>query len=297
MAELVWDKVGEKVYETGVDHGVLYIPDNAGVYDMGVAWNGLTNVTESPSGAESNKQYADNIVYANLKSAEEFGFTIEAFTYPPEFAQFDGVTTVDGIQVGQQNRKSFGFSWRSLIGNDLEGTDYGYKIHLAYGCDAAPSEKSNPTVNDSPEANNFSWEITTTPVGIPGTNPVTGKAWRPTAKLTIPSTDVDATALAALEDILYGTAGQDPRLPTPAEVLALFAGTITVATTQTPTYNSATDIVTIPAVTGVIYSVDGEDVPSGAFGPITADVGVTARAADGYVLSPESDTYWFIDFA
>lgn len=220
--QIQWHKPGEKIFETGVDHGVLYEPNAQGVYDSGVPWNGLTTVTESPSGAESNKQYADNTVYANIKSAEEAGFTIEAFTYPKEFAKYDGMATVNGVQVGQQNRRSFGFSWRSLIGNDLEGLDHGYKLHLAWGVDAQPSEKTNATVNDSPEAGTFSWECTTTPVAVEGVNPDTGKPFRPTATLTIPSTDVDPDALAALEEILYGTAEEDPRLPSPTEVLALF---------------------------------------------------------------------------
>lgn len=296
MTKLLWDQVGQKTYETGVDHGVLYIPDALGDYENGYAWNGLTAVTESPSGAESNKQYADNIVYANLKSAEEFAATIEAFTYPDEFAQCDGSAVVNGVQIGQQTRKSFGFSWRSLKGNDLEQTDYGYKIHLVYGADAAPTERAHNTVNESPELATLSWEVTTTPTAVEGTNPVTGKPFKPTAKLTIDSTDVDAAALAALETILYGTVGVDPRLPSPTEVLALFDGTFTEVTTVAPTYDSGTDIVTIPAVAGVVYSVDGVEVPSGAFGPITADVFITAAPAAGYVFSAGSDDDWAIDF-
>lgn len=218
MTQLTWDQIGERYYETGVDHGVLYIPDSEGVYDVGVAWNGLTNVTESPAGAESNPQYADNIKYVDIRSAETFGATIEALTYPPEFAQFDGLAVpVDGVALGQQARKSFGLSYRTKIGNDTEGEDYGYKLHLVYGCSAAPSEKAYSTINDSPEPINFSWELTTVPA--PATD------YRPTSVITIDSTLVDAGALEALEDLLYGTVGSDPSLPTPDEVIAIFAGT------------------------------------------------------------------------
>jgi hypothetical protein len=217
MAPLTWDQVGERVYETGVDHGVLYLPDQAGVYNTGVAWNGLTTVTESPSGAEPNAQYADNIKYLNLISAEEFGATIEAFTYPDEFAECDGTLLPNpGVAVGQQGRKMFGLSYRSRVGNDVEGTDYGYKLHLVYGCQAAPSEKAYATINDSPEAIAFSWDVTTTPV------PVTGH--KPTSLIVVDSTVVDPADLTALEDLLYGKAATEAALPTPDAVIALFAG-------------------------------------------------------------------------
>lgn len=217
MAELSWDDVGEHFFETGVDHGVLYIPNEDGEYDNGVAWNGLVSVTESPSGAESNPQYADNIQYLNLISAEKFGATLEAFTYPDEFQQFDGgAEPTPGVIVGQQTRKPFGLAYRSRIGNDLESDDYGYKLHLVYGAQAAPSEKAYTTINDSPEAITFSWEISTTPVSVTG--------YRPAASLVIDSTKVDATALAALEEILFGSVGSDPALPTPDEVIAIFTG-------------------------------------------------------------------------
>jgi len=238
MAKLAWDQTGQRLYETGVDHGVLYLPNNLGVYDIGHAWNGLTTVTESPSGAESNPQYADNIKYLNLLSAEEFGATIEAFTYPDEFAECDGTATpTPGVAVGQQTRRSFGFSYRTRLGNDLAGNDYGYKIHLVYGALAAPSEKAYTTVNDSPEAMTFSWEVTTTPVEV-GT--IGGVVYKPTSSLTIDSTKVEASDLAALEELLYGTAGTDPQLPTPAEVIAIFAGTLAEATPTEPAYNSTT---------------------------------------------------------
>ena len=215
MAVLTWDEIGERTYETGVDHGVLYIPNGSGVYNDGVSWNGLTTVTESPSGAEANAQYADNIKYLNLISAEEFGATLEAFTYPPEFAQFDGLVVPQaGVAIGQQNRKTFGLSYRTTLGNDIDGNAYGYKLHLVYGCVAAPSEKAYNTINDSPEAITFSWEIATTPV------PVTGYA--PTSLIVIDSTVADPTNLTALELLLYGDVAVDPQLPTPNEVITIF---------------------------------------------------------------------------
>lgn len=216
MAALTWDKTGERLYETGVDHGVLYLRNATGEYDSGFAWNGLTAVTESPSGAEATPIYADNIKYLSLTSAEEFGATIEAFTYPEEFAECDGTAVVSpGITVGQQGRKTFGLSYRTRIGNDIDGSDHGYKLHLVYGATAAPSEKAYATINDSPEAITFSWEVTTSPVEIPG--------MKPSAQLTIDSTKVDAPALKLLEDLLYGDATDPARLPLPEEVFALFA--------------------------------------------------------------------------
>lgn len=221
MAEIVWDAPGTREYETGVDHGVLYESDETGAYTSGVAWNGLTAVTESPSGAEANPQYADNMKYLNLKSAEEFGASVEAFTYPPEFAKYNGeVEVVTGVFLGQQNRGSFGLSYRTLKGNDLVGTDHGYKLHLVWNCDAAPSEKAYATVNDSPEAITFSWELTTTKVAV-GT--VEGKKYAPVASMTVDSTLVPAEDLETLEGILYGAEDTEPRLPTPAEVIAIFA--------------------------------------------------------------------------
>lgn len=216
MAILTWDDIGEHTYETGVDHGVLYIPDEDGDYATGVPWNGLTNVTESPTGGEANPQYADNIKYLTLVSVEEYGLTVEALTYPPEFEQFDGLVSPHvGISIGQQPRKGFGFSYRTLIGNDLEGNDYGYKLHLVYGCLATPSEKAHNTINDSPEAVPFSWEVTTTPV------PVTGH--KPTSMITVDSTTADPEALSGLEDLLYGTGLVVAALPMPDAVIALFA--------------------------------------------------------------------------
>lgn len=215
--KLVWDADGERLFETGINQGVLYPQNISGLYPLGVAWNGLTGVTESPSGAEPNPLYADNIKYLNLMSAEEFGATIEAYTYPDEFEACDGsAELVPGVMVAQQNRQSFGLSYKTLLGNDTEGTDHGYKLHLVYGAKASPSEKSYETVNETPDAITFSWEITTTPVAVTG--------MKPSATITIDSTKVDATALAALEDILYGTVGGDARLPLPAEVATIMGG-------------------------------------------------------------------------
>lgn len=213
MSKLVWDQTGERLYETGVRNGVLYIP-TAGVYSKGVAWNGLTAVTESPSGAEATPLYADDIKYLNLMSTEEFGATIEAYTYPDEFAECDGsAALVDGVYIGQQARKTFGLCYRTTLGNDVDGNDYGYKLHIIYGCLAAPSEKGYATINDSPEAITFSWEVTTTPVNVTGA--------KPTASITIDSTKADAAKLAALEDILYGDKSEEARLPLPDEIKTL----------------------------------------------------------------------------
>lgn len=218
MAAIVWDKSGERLYETGVDHGVLY-PYNSvtSKYDNGVAWNGLTGVTESPSGAEVTALYADNIKYLNLVSAEEFGCTIEAYTYPDEFMACDGSKALtDGVTIGQQDRQTFGFCYRTVLGNDTESNDHGYKLHLVYGCLAAPSEKAYATINDSLEAITFSWEVSTTPVNVTG--------FKPTASLTVDSTTTAAAGLAALEKALYGSDDGEPAtpyLPLPDEVLTL----------------------------------------------------------------------------
>ncbi len=221
MSKIVWDKTGERLYETGVKNGVLYL-QTEGVYNNGVAWNGLTAVTESPSGAEATALYADDMKYLNLYSAEEFGATIEAYTYPDEFAECDGSKElVDGVMIGQQTRKSFGLCYRTVIGNDTDGEAHGYKLHIIYGAMASPSEKAYATINDSPEAITFSWEVTTTPVNVSGA--------KPTASVVIDSTKADPTKLAALEAILYGkdptqSGGNDgvaPRLPLPDELKTL----------------------------------------------------------------------------
>ena len=216
MAKLVWDKTGDRLYETGVKNGVLYIP-TAGVYSKGVAWNGLTAVTESPSGAEATALYADDTKYLSLMSAEEFGATIEAYTYPDEFAACDGSAELaDGVMIGQQKRSTFGLCYKTTIGNDTEGNDHGYKLHIIYGAQAKPSERAYASINDSPEAITFSWEITTTPVNVTGA--------KPTASLVIDSTKADPSKLSALEDILYGKDGDpasEPRLPLPDEIKSL----------------------------------------------------------------------------
>lgn len=219
MARLTWDKSGERYYETGVKQGVLYPIQTGGVYSKGVAWNGLTAVTESPSGAEATALYADDIKYLNLMSNEEFGCTIEAYTYPEEFAECDGSAALaTGVMIGQQKRKTFGLCYKTTLGNDVDGNDYGYKLHLVYGCLAAPSEKAYNTVNDSPDAVTFSWEVSTTPVSVDG--------FKPTAQITIDSTKATKEKLTALEDILYGKDGAGdastgPRLPLPNEVATL----------------------------------------------------------------------------
>lgn len=219
MSKLVWDKTGERLYETGIKNGVLYVQSESGTYPTGVAWNGLTAITESPSGAEATALYADDIKYLNLMSNEEFGATIEAYTYPEEFAECDGSKElVSGVVIGQQARKTFGLCYRTALGNDTEGNDHGYKLHIIYGALAAPSEKAYSTINDSPEAITFSWEITTTPVNVTGA--------KPTASIVIDSTKADPTKLAALEDILYGKdgdsgSGTGPRLPLPDEIKTL----------------------------------------------------------------------------
>lgn len=227
LTPITWDDTGKRFYETGVDHGVLYVYDTEeSKYQNGVAWNGLTAITESPSGAEATALWADNIKYANLISAEEFGGTIEAYTYPDEFMACDGFAELgeeagSGITVGQQSRKTFGLAYRTLVGNDTESTDYGYKLHLLYGCLASPSEKAYSTVSDSPEAITFSWEFTTTAVTVPG--------MKATACLTIDSKKVDPTVLQKIEDALYGTnvsttnVAESPYLPTPAEIVAFMS--------------------------------------------------------------------------
>lgn len=217
MAKLSWSTPGSKVFESGVSKGVLYRRSVDGAYDKATPWVGLTAITESPSGAEANKQYADNAVYANLISAEEFAATVEAFTYPPEFATCDGSAEITpGVTIGQQKREIFGLCYRTEIGNDLV-SDAGYKLHFIYGAQAAPTEKANNTINDSPEAATFSWELSTTPVDVPG--------FKPTALVTIDSTKVDPADLAALEDLLYGTTTGTAELPLPADITALFEAT------------------------------------------------------------------------
>lgn len=226
--KLVWDKTGEHYYETGVKNGVLYPMSASGAYPKGVAWNGLTAITESPSGAEATALYADDIKYLNLMSNEEFGATVEAYTYPDEFAECDGSASLtEGVYIGQQARKTFGLCYRTTLGNDSKGNDYGYKLHIIYGAMASPSEKAYSTINDSPDAITFSWELSTTPVAVAN--------FKPTASLTIDSTKVDPEKLTALEEILYGkdgtgedhsTGAVDPRLPLPDEIANIMKGSV-----------------------------------------------------------------------
>lgn len=214
MSKLIWDSTGERLYETGVKQAALYVQGPGGTYPKGVAWNGITAVTESPSGAEATALYADDIKYLSLVSAEEFGATIEAYTYPDEFAECDGSAEIaTGVVIGQQKRKTFGLAYKTTLGNDVDNNDYGYKLHLIYGALAAPSEKAYATINDSPEAITFSWEVTTTPVSVAG--------YKPTAIVTIDSTKADKTKLTALETILYGSENVEARLPLPDEVATL----------------------------------------------------------------------------
>ena len=214
MSKIVWDAVGDHIFETGVRNGVLYLKDAQGAYNTGVAWNGLTSVSESPEGAEPTDLYADDIKYLSLMSAENFKATIEAYTYPVEFEECDGSATIaKGVVIGQQSRKPFGLCYRTSIGNDTDGNEHGYKLHIVYGCQASPSEKQYSTINDSPDAVTFSWEVSTTPVNV------TGK--KPTATLIIDSTKADKAKLTALEAILYGAESTEPRLPLPDEIATL----------------------------------------------------------------------------
>lgn len=294
MTALAWDLIGEHFYETGVDHGVLYIPDGSGAYSNGVAWNGLTTVTETPSGAEPTAQYADNIKYLNLYSLEEFGGTIEAFTYPTEWEEFDGLAAPSvGIAIGQQSRRTFGLSFRTRVGNDVEGDAFGYKIHLIYGATASPSEKAYATINDSPSPIAFSWTFYTLPVAVTGL--------KPTSLITIDSTKVDPGDLATLETLLYGDVGSDPSLPMPDAVIAIFGAGVTVVdlgpSTNQPSYVAGTHIITLPSVTGVQWKINGVNKSPGAQPALTtgqtAEVTATPTTT-AYVL--EGDTDWTYDY-
>ena len=215
MPKLEWDKSGEKLYETGVKNCALYVFRN-NAYDKGIAWNGITGITESPSGAEASPLYADDIKYLNLISNEDFGATLEAYTYPKEFEECDGTAEISkGVSIGQQNRKTFGLAYKTTLGNDVDGNSYGYKIHIIYGCLAAPSEKAYASINDSPEAITFSWELSTTPVEV--------KGFKPTSTITIDSTKIDAGKLKKLEDKLYGSETGDATLLLPNEIMTLLS--------------------------------------------------------------------------
>jgi hypothetical protein len=289
MAVLTWDGTGEKLFETGIDHGVLY-PLNAsnGLYDTGVAWNGLYGVKEKPAGAAANFSYADNIRYLNLLSAETFSGEIDAYTYPDEFALCDGTTApADGVSVGQQPRKTFGLSYRTIVGNDLT-PNAGTKLHLVYGALAQPAERDYATINDSPAPVTFNWTFDCTPVAASGLTP--------TALIVIDTSKVDAGALASLEAFLYGTGGSNPSLPPPDSVLALFTGSITAITLTAPTFDGAHTI-TIPSETGVTYRVDGVVHAAGTQLLTTGQKKiVTATPNAGYVFNTPFVNEWMFTF-
>lgn len=286
MSRIIWDDPADRRFESGISHGVLYIPNDEGVYDTGVGWNGLTKVSEKPTGATATAQYADNIKYLNLLSAEQFEADISAFTYPDEFSVCNGeIEPESGVLIGQQNRKPFGLSYRTELGTNLEPS-LGFKIHLVYNALAAPSQKDYSSVNDSPSALELTWSVTTTPVNVEG--------YLPTATLTIDSTRSDPTALGTLTDFLYGTEGESPTLPTPDAVLALFSGTVTAVTPTVPTYNAETHVITIPTVTGISYLIAGEVVTGSV--TITANTVVTAAVGVGYKFAPETVNAWEIVF-
>ena len=265
MATIIWDEVGKRFYETGVKNGVLYPRAADGTYPLGVAWNGLTTITESPSGAEPTPLYADDIKYLNLLSAEEFGATIEAYTYPDEFAVCDGSAALSlGVAVNQQRRTPFGLCYKTAIGNDTDDTDYGYKLHLIYGALAAPTDKGYTTINDTPEAITFSWAVTTTPVSVTG--------FKPSASLTIDSTKVNAAKLALLEAILFGTVADDPRLPLPDEIKTIFDAAVPAALSFTVV--PADDAINVAKSANIVFTFNNE---------ITNEVIVVTKA-DGTIV-------------
>jgi hypothetical protein len=299
MAVLTWDAAGSRYYETGVDRGVLYIPDALGAYSNGVAWNGLVTVTEKPTGAESNPMYADNMKYLNLYSIEQFGATIEAYTYPDEWNQFDGLINpgagYSGVQVGQQARKTFGLSYRTKLGNDTTGDDYGYKLHLMYGAIASPTERGYSSINDTPEPMTFSWDVTTTPVAVTAIGSTT---FRSTSLITIDSTRVSASALTQITNYLWGTAGANPQLPTPDSVLSIITNAPSaVAVTPTmPTFTAAGGSTVIPTVTGVTYKLAATGAT--VTGTITLGTGVgtygiyAVPTTNAYYFTPVAASYW-----
>lgn len=285
MTQLVWDVAGAKNYESGVDRGVLYIPDGTGAYSAGYAWNGLTGVNETPSGATPTAKYADNTKYLNLLSIEEFAGEISAYTYPDQFAQCDGsAAPAVGVSIGQQPRHNFGLSYRTKLGNDVAGLDNGYKLHLVYGALAEPAQKQYASVNATPDAIEFKWKFSTTPVAVTGL--------KNSAILVVDSTKVTAAALAILENFLYGAAGA-ARLPLPDEVVSIFSTAQTSATPTQPVYTSATHTIAIPAVTGVSYYINGVKQSTGNV-VLTAgqQVIVTAQPNAGYYFPANTDNDW-----
>lgn len=289
MTVLVFDDTGNKRFETGVEKGVLYpLNTSNGLYDTGFAWNGLTEVKEKPAGAGSNKQYADNLAYLNLLSAETFGGEISAFTYPDQFGLCDGTAApASGVSVGQQSRATFGLSYKTRVGNDVSSS-LGYKVHLVYGALASPSEKDFATINDSPNAVTFTWAFDCTGAST--------TSYGTSSLLTIDSTKVDSAALASLEQFLYGTSGTAPSLPPPDSVVALFTGSITAITLTAPTFDGAHTI-TIPSQTGVVYRVDGVVHAAGSQLLTTGQKKiVTATANAGYVFNTPVVTSWMFTF-
>lgn len=292
--KLSWDDAGKRKYETGCDHGILFPKGGDGV-----AWNGLTNVTETPAGADNTKTYADNIVYGAIRAAETFGGTVEAYMCPDEFLECDGFKLVNGVAVGQQPRKPFDLYYRTIVGNDQD-PEAGFKHHFGYGLTTAPSEKSYATVNDSPEMTAFSWEFESNPVAFTVEDFLDLK---PTSLLTIDSTSslVDEAALNDLLDIVQGTASDDPRMPTPDEVLAAMGtGLVTVSLTtygNQPSYDNTTHVATLPSVTGVVWLVDGEETAAGALPALSSGESVTieAQAAPGYNLV--GDDEWIYSYS
>jgi hypothetical protein len=289
MAVLEFDAAGDKLFEAGVDKGVLYpINTESGLYDNGFAWNGLTAVNEKPDGASPNRTYADNILYSTLLSAETFGGTIQAYTYPDEFAACDGsATPAEGVLVGQQARATFGLSYRTKVGNEIS-SNLGYKLHLVYGALVSPSEKDYVTINDSPAPVEFSWDFNCTPVAVTDLEP--------TCLIIIDSTKVDSDALSDLEDFLYGTISDDPTLPPPDSVLALFTGSITAINLTAATFNGA-HTVTIPSQTGAIWRVDGVVHAAGSVTLTTGQSVVVSATPDaGYVFNQPVDTEYVFTF-
>lgn len=275
MSKLVWDNTGERFYETGTDRGVLFKKKSDGTYNKGVNWNGLSGVSDSPSGAEASPIWADNIKYVNLMSNEEFGATITAYQSPEEFDECDGTASpIPGMRVRQQTRKEFGFSWRTKLGNDTEGVDYGYVIHVAYNCLASPSEKSYQTINDSPEAMELSWELTTTPVDIPG--------MKPSAKIEFDSTKLTAAQMKIVEDTLYGTESSDSTLPSPSEWIALLGGE--------PQPEVVLNRSTVSIGVGSTATIEATVVPEGTAVTWSSSANTTASVANGVVTGVEAGT-------
>lgn len=290
MSVVVWDDTGNRLFESGIDHCVLYPlnPDTA-LYDTGVAWNGITAVNEKPAGAGANPQYADNIKYLNLLSAETFGGTIEAFTYPDAFGACDGTSSpYSGVAIGQQPRQTFGLCYRSGIGNDVT-SDAGSKLHLVYGALASPSEKDYTTINDSPAAVAFSWDFDCTPVNVTDL--------QPTCLIVIDTSKVDSDALTSLTNYLYGTSGTEPSLPFPDDVIALFSGSVTAVTLDVPTISA--DVITIPTQTGVTYYVDGVEHAGGTLAAMTSGQShvISATANAGYIFNLPVVTEWLFKYS